>query len=194
MRTAEIKVSPAFAMGVGLVIALDPAQLWLPFFLAVFAHEAGHLLCLLWMRIPPQGIQIGFTGAVLDTAPLSAWQEGLCAAAGPLVNLLLGLLFFRILHSFALLNLLLAGYNLLPVFPLDGGRIVRVLFPETAETVFAMGTVLLLTAGCVWTAVLHRGLWPLMLLGIMLAKIALQRFREQKLFANRPSSVYNIQR
>ncbi|MEI3065466.1 MAG: site-2 protease family protein [Oscillospiraceae bacterium] len=52
-------------------------------------------------------------------------QELLAALAGPLVNLVCGALFGMRSPAFAAYSLMLGIYNLLPVWPLDGGRAVR---------------------------------------------------------------------
>lgn len=194
MKKVKIEISPAFAAGLGILIALDPASLWCPFLLAALFHELGHGFCLRLLKIPVLSIRVGMSGTVIETALLSGWREALCAAAGPFVNLVVGISFARAFPAFSFLNLLLMGFNLLPVFPLDGGRIVRAFFPEAAHVVSSAGIVILTLIGGVMTSILHEGLWPVILVSILLAKIAVQRGQEQKLFANRPSSVYNIQR
>lgn len=98
-------------------------------------HEAGHLLaiCLLHgdtngMKGKGQGFEIRFSG-------LSYRGEFLAAAAGPLTNLLLFLLLWPIaaiweekgIRYCAFANFLLMLTNLLPVYPLDGGRMLSCL-------------------------------------------------------------------
>jgi Zn-dependent protease len=81
--------------------------------------------------------------ATLENMPRKYWQELLVAIAGPAVSLALGLfgllaplplhkagllstdLANLMVNSLGLLNLGLFGFNLLPAFPMDGGRILR---------------------------------------------------------------------
>lgn len=123
-----------------------PAAVWLTLWLyydqnggAVYSicaaafHECGHLLLLLALRDMPQAIRFGMFGARIEraqTTRLSYPQELALYAAGPAANLLLAaalLPFCRAkprLFRAVRVNLLLAGFNLLPFPALDGGGIL----------------------------------------------------------------------
>ena len=180
MSGRRVEIRPAAAAGLALLTALDPAGLCLPFLLAAALHEGGHLLCLRLCRVPLVRLRIGLLGAVLETGARSRREELCCAAAGPAVNLALGLLLGRIAPVFAWLNLLLALWNLLPVFPLDGGRVLSALLPRAAAAVEAAVLAALFLAAAVLTAVLHCGLWPALLLGALGGKMLLQRTESTK--------------
>lgn len=171
----RIEVRPAAAVGIGILLALDPAALFLPFLLAAALHEAGHLLALRLCGTSVTRLQIGLTGAVMHTAPMDRRREAAAAAAGPAVNLLLSALFFRGDPIFSLLNLLLAVYNLIPVYPLDGGRLLLALLPAAAEPVGTAALLLLTALGAAACAVWRLGLWPVLLLGVLLAKLSYLR-------------------
>lgn len=112
------------------------------FFTSILLHELGHSLVAIRHGIPVNGITLFIFGGVAQIGgrPKSAIVELKIAAAGPVVSFALGGLFLLIAAVtdgiawisapatwLGTLNLILAVFNLLPGFPLDGGRIVRAL-------------------------------------------------------------------
>lgn len=108
---------------------------------SILIHELGHSTVARWLNIPIERIHLYLFGgmAELQHRPHLARQEFWIALAGPLASLGIALFswvmyalvldptymawyFFRFL---ALINLLIALFNLLPIFPLDGGRLLR---------------------------------------------------------------------
>jgi Zn-dependent protease len=115
----------------------------LALFASVLLHEFGHALLARIYHIPVLRIRLMIFGGVAelgDDAP-NATGEFLVAIAGPIVSFLLaagmGLAWFglrlggiaeplmALLGYLALINLTLAVFNLIPGFPLDGGRVLR---------------------------------------------------------------------
>ncbi len=103
---------------------------------SIAAHEFGHALTARAFGYQTNDITLSLLGgcASLIALPRKPWQEFLTALAGPLVSFalagvgLLGLLFSSQVLFFGYLfriNLMLGAFNLLPGFPLDGGRIFR---------------------------------------------------------------------
>lgn len=127
-------VSPAF-----LVLTATLTTILL--FLSVLLHELGHSLVALRKGIKVESIRLFIFGGVatMTSEPKRAKDEFYIAAAGPLVSFLLAFTFATvsvllggtlnpISFGFALLagsNFVLAAFNLIPAFPLDGGRILR---------------------------------------------------------------------
>jgi Zn-dependent protease len=104
-------------------------------FAFVLLHELGHAVVARRLGVDVSGIELGFLGgaAKMTSLPRTANAELLIAAAGPAVSLVLGgagLGLAALFHSpmFALvgwINLVIAGFNLIPALPMDGGRILR---------------------------------------------------------------------
>lgn len=163
-------VSPfAFLMGALLLLTLP-----LPWLAAAGAaagiHEAGHLLAIRLLGAPTPKIRVGCRGAKIHTCFSDPWREFLCAAAGPAAGLLL-LLAARWFPRIAVCGLVQSIYNLLPVYPLDGGRmlcsVLEGMAPGKAEKitlVAGQGTGCLLLAGAL-AALLRRQPGIALLLG-----------------------------
>lgn len=126
------------ASGWGCVLlALALLVLPLPWLLAAVTaalfHELCHGAAVLALGGTLGAIQLGGRGATMEVGGLSIGRELLAAAAGPLGSLGL-LLFSRFFPRLSLCGLVQGLYNLLPIYPLDGGRmlfcLVRFRHPE----------------------------------------------------------------
>lgn len=129
---------------------LMPALYWaagiittLVFFASVLIHELGHSLVALKEGVPIKKITLFLFGGVaqMEKEPENPLTELKITAAGPLTSLLIALvlgffyfilfkpgdIFGEAIYLVARLNLVMALFNLVPAFPLDGGRIFRAL-------------------------------------------------------------------
>ena len=133
---------------------------------SVVLHELGHALVARGSGIPAKGIILLPIGGItiLDEAhalpdPVNAWKRDIrIAIAGPLVNLLIAgiatLVLLAAVPGFSLTarplmqpnallrsivwaNLYLGLFNLLPAYPMDGGRVLRAIFSRTMDIVQA---------------------------------------------------------
>jgi Zn-dependent protease/predicted transcriptional regulator len=114
-------------------------------FFSLILHELSHSLVARQFGLNVGGITLFLFGGVaeLEHEPVSAKSEFWIAIAGPIMSFLLAGLAFVILQFFGdqtgsgpvaavigylgLINVVLAIFNLIPAFPLDGGRVLRAL-------------------------------------------------------------------
>jgi Zn-dependent protease/CBS domain-containing protein len=140
-------------------------------FTGVILHELGHSLVARRYGYPIDSITLWLFGGIaqLTEMPEDWRQELTIAIAGPIVSVVLGVLSavafvavpgsgetgFQaarfVLGYLALMNVALAGFNLLPGFPMDGGRVLRALLARNRP--FARATELAAEVGK-WFAIL----------------------------------------
>ena len=109
-------------------------------FASVLLHELGHSVVALRFGIPVKSITLYMIGGVaqIGSEPPSATAEFLVAVAGPLVSLVLAAIFHLLqplvstveplaglAKYLAYMNFALALLNMIPGYPLDGGRVFR---------------------------------------------------------------------
>ncbi len=129
----RLKCSPLLALLVFSYMLIEGSfdPLWILAFSML--HELGHILAIRLLGGDIGGFSGGGQGFALAINGLSYRGELIAAAAGPLCRLLLALGFglaawgckLERLWYFCFANGALAAMNLLPILPLDGGRILR---------------------------------------------------------------------
>lgn len=147
----------AYSYG-GIDAALVNVSYVLALFACVIAHEYGHALTARRFGIPTPDITLLPIGGVarLLRIPEKPGQEVLVALAGPAVNVVIflvlwltaglsfeaapltgGMTFADLPREIATLNLILAAFNMIPAFPMDGGRVLRAVLAMITDRVKA---------------------------------------------------------
>ena len=133
----------------GLPGAVQGVLFILALFACVLLHEFGHAFAARAFGIATPDITLLPIGGVarLNRIPDKPWQEFVVAIAGPLVNVVIALALIFVVHGsaevrqleylenprvelltrLASINVMLVLFNLIPAFPMDGGRILRAL-------------------------------------------------------------------
>jgi len=187
------------------------------FFASLLLHEMSHSVVARHFGIEIKGITLFLFGGVaeLEAEPKSAEVELLVAIAGPLMSLLLSLGFWilagvstlaigsspltEVLSYLSMINLVLALFNLVPAFPLDGGRVLRAWLwhrhgdilraTETAAksgTIFAM-VLMFFGVLALFQGIIAAGIWQIMI-GLFIlaaARSSYQHQLAQSVFANK---------
>lgn len=134
-----IRVQPSALILMAALLLLLPLDWLIAALLAAAVHELGHLAVIHAYGSRTEFLSIGFFGAQIHTGPLDNRAEFFCAAAGPAASLFL-LSLCRFFPKLALCGAVQGMFNLIPVHPMDGGRMLRCflrrLCPRRAEGIF----------------------------------------------------------
>lgn len=119
-------------------------------FASVLLHELGHAVVARNLGVHVSGIELGFLGgaAKMVDMPRRPNHEIAIAAAGPAVSVALALaglglgalLQVELISLLGWINLIIAGFNLIPALPMDGGRILRAALAKRMTFVRATDT------------------------------------------------------
>ncbi|MEE8360911.1 MAG: site-2 protease family protein [Gemmatimonadales bacterium] len=133
-RFPDLAAATYWAMGIAGTLGL---------FLSVVLHELSHSLVARRHGVEMRGITLFLFGGVaqMGSEPETPRAEFRIAIAGPIASVIIGGLFFLlgqgsaaasaptpvtgVLSYLGLINMVLAVFNLVPAFPLDGGRVLR---------------------------------------------------------------------
>ena len=134
----QIRVSGASCILLALMLLMLPLKWICAAILAAVLHESFHAAAIILCGGRIERIRLGSRGAAMEILPMTRGRELLCALSGPAGGLLL-LLFAKWIPRTAVCATFHSIYNLLPVYPLDGGRALRcgaeLLFGRKAERV-----------------------------------------------------------
>lgn len=137
MAKLKIKFHPLFVIFISLLLFSNNILNVFSYFLCVFLHELGHSIVAQSLGYKLNKISFMPFGASIsgkDNVFYSLKHEILVSIAGPIVNLILMIIclalfwlfpsFYYYLEPFYYANLITLIFNFLPVYPLDGGRVL----------------------------------------------------------------------
>ncbi len=145
-------------------------------FISIFVHELGHAMTVKRFGLPSAIRLVAFGGlATYPAGTLNRRQTFLVSAAGPGVQMVLGIIAvvtnrYLPMPDQSLLQVLLfyltwisfiwAGFNCMPIFPLDGGQMLATVLGERRQRVLYV-TGMVFAAGLGVLAFLYLGSWVL---------------------------------
>ena len=144
-------------------------------FLSILLHELGHAWAGRWFGVGTTAIELNGLGGLCyfdRSLPNSVFARSVISLAGPFANLVLWQLFgfaaaasgsaggglpYHVMSTLAFANLLLLIFNLLPAFPLDGGRVLEAWLSPFLGGIWSSRVVatlgLIVTAGIAYLAI-----------------------------------------
>lgn len=143
LASVPVSVSPWYLLLLLYLTARNPGQgliLAACITISLLAHEFGHALVAKYFKLQPQVLLHGFGGLTGHERARTPRDEALIIAAGPFAGLFLGGVVFLVLRYapitsagmrmaleyFVWINLIWSIFNLLPMWPMDGGQLMRI--------------------------------------------------------------------
>lgn len=175
----RLSINGASLILLALLLLVLPFRWILAALIAAAMHELGHYLAIRLCGGHANGLTVLRSGAVLEAGEMGRGRELLCTIAGPLCGALL-IPLVRVAPRLAICASVQTLYNLLPIYPLDGGRALRCmtamwLSPDVArmlcawvENIFLVGIAVI---GLYATFGLHLGILPLLVCAVLIGKV-----------------------
>ena len=138
VTSVKLSIGLSFVIVFLVMIFLGFAQAFGLLMCSLLVHESAHLVMAKIFRVQVETVKLSALGAaarVRNIESIRLWKRYFVYLSGPVANALIALLALalsmvysrhhNVLYELAMLNIVLCVFNLLPVFPLDGGRIFQ---------------------------------------------------------------------
>ena len=123
----QFHLESSFLFWFAVCVLIIPLEWLFSWIIAVAIHELSHYLILKLCRVQIYAISITSSGAIIETEPMPVYKEIISALAGPLGGLCV-LSLARYFPVVAICAFFQSIFNLLPIYPLDGGRALHCCF------------------------------------------------------------------
>lgn len=178
----KIRIDPFVYPVWAFLLMAVPLRVLVGWLGAAVCHELGHIAAMRILGGRLGTIIVGPAGAVIEGEDLGTYKNILCVLAGPAAGLL-PMLFVKSFPEFAICAFLLTAYNLMPLYPLDGGRILRLLTEKGSGIQLLPKVIEAIAASCLF--------WSACALHTPVSLFPLIPYLREKFLAKRRNSGYN---
>ena len=172
---SQFQIDPLYFLLCAFALLVIPFRWMCAWCAALLIHELFHYLAIKSVAGSVYGVDITADGIVINTDISGGWQEAVCAIAGPIGSLLLIFTAGRF-PRLAVCGLFHGIYNLIPVYPLDGGRVLHTLLEkipfgkQIEQWIGYCIHAVFLIAGVYGALCLKLGIFPLIFVAILIRK------------------------
>lgn len=175
-RHLQLHISTGAILLFAALLLLLPLQWVFAMIAAAAVHEISHVIAVLITGGKIYKMHIGGRGVIMEIKNMTAIREIICALAGPIGSFLLVAVAPRFPRT-AICGLFHGLYNLLPLFPMDGGRVLKCAFyslfsPPLARKLYVWVQRVIIIAmglGCILLS-LKIGMLPILFAIMILGK------------------------
>jgi len=160
-----------FCLGLATSVLLLPFKWLMAWCFAIVLHESCHYIAIRLLGGQVTALRLRLFGVIMETSPLSTKKEAAAAIAGPM-SFLLVLPLVKYVPRLSLCVFLQSTFNLIPLLPLDGGRVAKCFFclirSNRAFSIFQRAIIILLIFIVAYISIRFLlGPAPLILVGIL---------------------------
>ena len=158
----KLTVKPSTYIFVVLLLLILPVQWVVAWLLAMAFHEMSHYLAVRFVGGQVYSLLIGLGGLIMECSPITNKKQLIAVLAGPLGGFLL-IFLGKWFPRLAICSWILSAYNLLPILPLDGGRVLQMLLGRRLFVCVELAFLILISAGAIYCLICLQEIFPLLI-------------------------------